>query len=183
MLATATAHPLEQWAGDLNTAQVFAERTGQWQLQGMRPANHTLGRLRQYQAWVKARPDWPELLRNAVLAIQVGATPDTSTASFRKQQRLPELRATWLRGIAADALGGTRFDTMICDGFLPLLSAETDAGLFPLWFHWFLGDVPVEVRAALAALGVAGTKPAPFSHGWAQGFLGWISEREARASC
>jgi hypothetical protein len=183
MLATATAHPLEQWTGDLDVAEIFTERAGQWQLQGMRPANHPLGRLRQYQGWAKARPDWPERLRSAVPAIQAGATPDTPTALFRKQQGLPELRATWLRGIAADALGGTRFDTMICDGFLPLLSAGTDAGLFPLWFHWFLGDVPVEVRAALVALGVAGTKPAPFSHGWAQGFLGWISEREARASC
>ena len=49
MLAISTAHPLGEWAGDLEAAAVFAERAGQWQLQGMRPANHPLGRLRQTQ--------------------------------------------------------------------------------------------------------------------------------------
>jgi len=182
MLATATAHALNEWSGARDVAAVFAERTGQWQLQGMRPANHPLGRLRQYQEWVRARPDWPERLRCLALPAREGLAGQASTALFRKQHVMAGLRETWSRDIVDDVLGGSRLDTLVCDGFLPLLSSETGRDLFPLWFHWFLGDVPVEVREALGALGVAGTKPAPFCHGWAQGFLGWISEREARAS-
>ena len=182
MLATATAHALEDWAGNLDVAAVLAERAGQWQLQGMRPANHPLGRLRQYREWVQARPDWPDRLRK-IMPGEGGLQADRlATAQFRKQHAMAGLRTMWSRDITADVLGGSRFDTLVCDGFLPLLGATIAHDLFPLWFHWFMGDVPVEVRKALAALGVAGTKPAPFSHGWAQGFLGWISEREARAS-
>lgn len=182
MLATATAHPLAEWAGGLDIATVFAERAGQWQLQGMRPANHPLGRLRQYREWAKARPDWPERLRNFAPAIAAGPAGEESTASFRKRCDLAALRETCARDLTADAVGGSRFDTLVCDGFLPLLAAATGRDLHPPWFHWYLGDVPAEVRQALGTLGVAGTQPAPFSHGWAQGFLGWISEREARAS-
>ncbi len=183
MLAAATSHSLVEWTGDLDVARVFAERAGQWQLQGLRPANHPLRRLRQYQQWTAARPAWPGLLKIAAATLPGGLSAGEPTASFRKRHALAKLQEAWSHDLTADAVGGTRFDTLVCDGFLPLLSAETNAGLFPLWFHWFLGDVPVEVRKALAALGVAGTKPAPFCQGWAQGFLGWISEREARASC
>jgi hypothetical protein len=182
MLATATAHPLVAWTDSMDVAAVFAERVGQWQLQGMRPANHPLRRLRQYRTWVSVRPDWPDRLHRLAQAMKEGADGQLATAQFRKQRDVAGLRASWSRDIVADVLGGSRFDTLVCDGFLPLLAAETGTGLFPLWFHWFLGDVPLEVRKALAALGVAGTKTAPFCQGWAQGFLGWISEQEARAS-
>ncbi len=182
MLSTATAHGLAEWTEGLDVAAVFAERAGQWQLQGMRPANHPLRRLRQYREWVKGRPGWPDRLRSLALAMKDGAAGQTGTREFRKQRDVAGLRALWSRDIVGDGLGGSRLDTLVCDGFLPLLAAETGREFFPLWFHWFLGDVPVEVRKALAALGVAGTKSDPFSHGWAQGFLGWISEREARAS-
>jgi hypothetical protein len=63
MLATATAHPLAAWRENLEVAAIFAERASQWQLQGLRPANHPLGRLRQYRAWVGRRPEWPDRLR------------------------------------------------------------------------------------------------------------------------
>jgi hypothetical protein len=182
MLATATAHALAAWTEDMDVAAVFAERAGQWQLQGMRPANHPLGRLRQYRTWASARPDWPDRLRRLAPAMKDGADGQLTTAQFRKQRDVARLRGLWSGDIVADVVGGSRLDTLACDGFLPLLAAETGAELFPLWFHWFLGDVPLEVRKALAALGVAGTKTAPFCHGWAQGFLGWISEQEARAS-
>lgn len=182
MLAIATAHGLDEWAEGLDVGALFAGRVGQWQLQGMRPANHPLGRLRQYQVWAGLRPNWPDLLLERAPVAAANPLDQSATDQFRKNQALTRLREAWARDILAGAVGGSRLDTLICDGFLPLLGAETGREFFPLWFHWFLGDVPREVRKALAALGIAGTKPAPFCHGWAQGFLGWISEVEARAS-
>ena len=182
MLAIATAHPLGEWIAGLDPASLVAEKQGQWQLQGIRPANQPLRRLRQYQAWVHARPNWPDDLRRIAVATQ-GDDPDASTTALaRKQLKLSGLREQWAEEITAATLGGSRFDTLVCDGFLPLVAAETKTGLTAAWFHWFLGDVPDGLRKALAMLGLAGTQQAPFCHGWAQGFLGWLAKRDARAS-
>jgi hypothetical protein len=182
MLTIATMHPLPEWVAGVDPQALVAERRGEWQLQGIRPANHPLGRLRQYRAWVQAKPDWPENLRRALVDIQVSDLGLANTPQARKEAKLPKRREQWAEEIAASAVGGSRFDTMVCDGFLPLVAAGTQVDLSPLWFHWFLGDVPDGLRKALVMLGLAGVPQAPFCHGWAQGFLGWLAEREARAS-
>jgi hypothetical protein len=73
-------------------------------------------------------------------------------------------------------------DTLVCDGFLPLIAAETGEERFEAWFHWFLGDVPDPVRKIMPKLGLAGSAGRPFCHGWAQALLGWILKRDADAS-
>jgi len=95
---------------------------------------------------------------------------------------LAQRRATFARDLMGGAVSGTRLDNLVCDGFLPLMAAEAgnDPGI--VWFHWFLGDVPDQVRAALPKLGVAGRGAPPLCHGWGQGLLGWILEHEAHAS-
>jgi len=182
MLATATVHPLREWVEGLEPAALVAERKGEWQMQGIRPANHPLGRLRQYQAWVHARPAWPDDLRQMLGADLPVVSAPASTPVARKQLALSALRERWAAELTASTLSGSRFDTLVCDGFLPLVAAETKADLAAVWFHWFLGDVPDSLRKALPMLGLAGNPQAPFCHGWAQGFLGWLAEREARAS-
>ena len=182
MLAVAASHPLAEWAADLAIERLFAAKEGQWQLQGVRPANHPRLRLRQYQAWVSHQPDWPEILRQIMPAISTGLTSATATPLVRKQAGLPGMRVNLARELIGDAISGSRLDTMICDGFLPLAAVATGRDLFPEWFHWFLGDVPLEVRRALRETGIAGVGTMPFCHGWGQGLLGWLLEREARAS-
>ena len=182
MLATATVHSLDEWVRGLNPAALVAERQGEWQMQGIRPANHPLGRLRQYQAWVQLRPDWPEDLRRVLAGVQLGDPAPATTPLARKQWAMPKLRERWAEEITAATLGGSRFDTLICDGFLPMVAAAAKSDLSAVWFHWFLGDVPDGLRKALVMLGLAGAPATPFCHGWAQGFLGWLTEREARAS-
>ena len=182
MLATATVHPLRDWIGGLDPAALVIERRGEWRMQGIRPANHPLGRLRQYQAWVRARPDWPEKMKRVVASARLPEGGPSATPLMRKQLSLPKLREQWCEEITATILAGSRFDTLVCDGFLPLVAAETQSDLSAAWLHWFLGDVPDGLRKALVMLGLAGTPQAPFCHGWAQGFLGWLAEREARAS-
>jgi hypothetical protein len=95
---------------------------------------------------------------------------------------LVKLRETFARDITGEAVGGTRLDNLICDGFLPMVAAQAGKDPGNVWFHWFLGDVPDQVRAALPKLGVAGRGAQPLCHGWGQGLLGWVLEHEARAS-
>jgi len=182
MLALATSHPLEEWAGGLDIDEIFREREGHWQLQGVRPANHPRLRLRQYQHWAARHPDWPEVLRNVVPELPSDVGVASATAPVRKKVGAAGLRENIARQVLADATGGSRLDTLICDGFLPLLAAATGHDLLPVWFHWYLGDVPVEVRRALRETGIAGQSATPFCQGWGQGLLGWMLEREARAS-
>ena len=80
--------------------------------------------------------------------------------------------------MGADAVGGTRLDNLICDGFLPLLAAETGADVGGLWWHWFPGDLPPMFTHSLRGLGLIGIQGSPASHGLAQGLLGWLLERE-----
>ncbi len=230
MLTVAASHPLEDWreAGDID--KIFQERAGQWELQGVRPANHPRVRLTQYQRWVTQQPDWPETLRQLVLAsdtprrgapplfregnqTHVAAVPSlkwgarqggvcrgisqnkaatqhdlagpsiaTPTARFRKQAGLSGLREKIAGQILVQAIGGSRLDTLICDGFLPLAAAATGHDLLPFWFHWYLGDMPEEARRALRETGIAGRGAPPLCHGWGQGLLGWMLEHDARAS-
>ncbi len=182
MLAMAARYPLEAWIAGVDPAAIFAEGRGLWQLSGVRPANHPLARLQQYQRWVAASPDWPE----RILQLAAGWPENTSatrpTRQVRQSLGLNRRRETLAKELMDGALGGTRLDNLVCDGFLPLLAARTEKDCFALWFHWFLGDGPEQVRRTLPKLGVTDGQLQPLCHGYAQGLLGWLLEREARAS-
>lgn len=182
MLAVAAMHPLAEWGGRLEPDNVFEERRAHWQTQGVRPANHPRLRLRQYHRWVAQHRYWPEALRGIVVSPSAAMIASRPTALIRKDADLVALRDRIFVGVLGNTLGGSRMDTLVCDGFLPLLEAMSGQGLFPMWFHWFMGDVPFDLRGALGMLGVAGRGASPFCHGWAQGLLGWMSEQEVRAS-
>lgn len=219
MLTVAAHYPLAAWADGVDPEFIFAAGRGRWHLHGVRPANHPLTRLRQYQGWVTARPDWPQRLErmvtqdplNVILsraqdpvagAIPVGSfaqfrmtghgsddhgnelngNSGSPTRSVRQELGIRNLRESLAYDLLAGSVGGTRLDNLVCDGFLPLLAAQTDHELYSRWFHWFLGDVPDQVRQALPKLGVTAGRQQPLCHGRAQGLLGWILAQEARAS-
>lgn len=182
MLAVATKYPLAVWVDGLETGRIDAENGACWQTQGVRPANHPRTRLRQYQAWVAAQPHWPERLRQMAKILPVGGMVAMPADRARRQLGLKNHREAFAHDLVGDAVGGTRLDNLVCDGFLPLLAAESGHDYGAAWFHWFLGDVPDQVRKALPKLGLAGRGSGPLSHGWAQGLLGWVLERESRAS-
>jgi len=181
MLATATRHPLEEWRNAPDVQAIYAAGEPAWQMQGVRPANHPLRRLRQYAAWVAQVPDWPDHLSSHL-------TGAATTGRFawggaeRKRLQVARLREGIQAGITGNMLTGSRLDNLVCDGLLPLLSAASGKDLLPLWFNWFVGDVPAEVRHGLASLDLTGPGVGPQSHGWAQGLLGWMIERDSRAS-
>ena len=74
-------------------------------------------------------------------------------------------------------------DSMICDGFLPLLAAVDPSG-GRVWgeycTHWYPGDLLELVRPGLRDLGLVRGGRQPLTQGLAQGLLGWLIERERR---
>lgn len=182
MLTVAIKYPLAAWDAGCDVARIYEESGAPWQTQGVRPANHPRTRLRQYQAWVAAHPDWPDRLLEMTAALPSGGLEATPTKLVRHALGLPRRRDAFGRELTGGAVGGTRLDNLVCDGFLPLIAAQTGRDPGMVWFHWFLGDLPDQVRAALPRLGIAGRNAPPLCHGWGQGLLGWVLEAEARAS-
>ncbi|MDR1010386.1 MAG: DUF2851 family protein, partial [Opitutaceae bacterium] len=65
MLGVAGKYPLRDWVKSAGLADaIFAEwqEARAWAPQATRPANHPRTRLRQYAAWVSARPTWTQAL-------------------------------------------------------------------------------------------------------------------------
>ena len=178
MLALAARYPLEDWVAGLDHHTAYADESAHWTVNGVRPANHPQVRLRQYQAWVAACPDWPDQLAarlSGLLAHASAATPGRTARQVLGLARVKKLLADELLG---GAVGGSRLDNLVCDGLLPLVAAEGTGEGFGLWFHWFLGDIPEFVRRALPRLGLTDGRLQPLCHGYAQGVLGWLLERE-----
>jgi hypothetical protein len=174
MLRVAARRPLSAWTtGQARADEVFSAEN--WSRQGMRPANHPRLRLEQYARWARERPDWPARL--AALSLGPGSA-DESTAEFRRRNALAGFRAGLTREICADAVGGTRVDTIICDGFWPLLATRGADGPFAWWFHWPAGDLPLQVSQAFHGLGGFTYGPQASCHGFLQGLIGWMLARE-----
>lgn len=191
MLHVAGRWPLVEWGrGRVEPDDVFLADALGWSLQGVRPANHPRRRLRQYRAWTRARPDWP--LQLARVADRLAPSPEPAprpsggTRVARRTQKFPALRKQLADEICADAVGGPRFDNLVCDGFFPLLASRAalsggaEGPLFERWYHWFTGDEPPFAVRGLRELGVFGDPGRPACHGAVQGLLGWLLQREAQ---
>lgn len=184
MLRVAGRWPLTEWAsGAANAEEAFAGDAGQWSLQGVRPANHPRARLIQYETWARARPDWPARLTALATEIPVAIDPTDSatTRAARRRDKFTRWRERLAEAVCADAVGGTRLDNLICDGWLPLLAARTGRDdLRGWWYHWFAGDLPPLLPTGLRTLGIFDGRENPACHGAAQGLLGWLLQREVR---
>jgi len=91
---------------------------------------------------------------------------------------LPALREHISRDICGGAVGGTRLDTLICDGLLPLASLRTGRDFSGLWWHWWAGDFPGFLRHARSDLR---TVLVPQCQGAIQALIAWALELEAGA--
>ncbi|MFT3780734.1 MAG: DUF2851 family protein [Nibricoccus sp.] len=178
MLAVAGSLPLERWQAESSRenwpAEVFEQFRERWSLQAIRPANHPRVRLRQYAAWVGGNPNWPDQLTHFPQRFSPAGISDAIlTGSFRKSHQLP-VQLQEFSALVTTAISGPRLNTLICDGFLPLLAARNGgANLGGWWFAWPAGDVPEKFRGLLRELGVV-DRQRPLSHGILQGLLGWL---------
>lgn len=181
-LAVATHYPLPRWVTGIDPYEIFSSGELSWRQQGIRPANHPLTRLRQYQRWVAHEPAWPERL-GRMLSNNAKLGEGSSPWRARQILGLKNQRTQLAREILGSAVGGCRLDNLVCDGFLPLLAArEGGDDLFNRWFYWYLGDFPVGLRQALPKLALTGPHGQSLCQGYAQGLLGWVLQRDACAS-
>ncbi|MFT3870577.1 MAG: DUF2851 family protein [Nibricoccus sp.] len=189
MLAVATAYPLAEWGrADANFLKnVHARFDDRWYKQSIRPANHPRARLQQYAQWVAARPDWPQkLLRLSGKLPSLEMAHAFQTGAVRRAHRWPELTKQLVSQVFGDAVGGTRLNTLICDGMLPLLASQPSAvALSGLWFAWPPGDIPAKYGRTLRELGIVDARVRPLSHGVLQGLIGWLlaNESSVQPSC
>lgn len=182
MLFVATASPLAEWAnGRADPDRIFEGLHERWSLQGVRPLNHPRLRLRQYATWCRARPDWPERLRETPLLRELVVIPtNTTVGEWRRNVGLADKRARLQDEVCGGALSGSRLDNLVGDGFLPLLAAETGLELITGWSGWFAGDAPAAAVGVLRTLGVFDGRIRPIAQGPIQGLLGWMLARESR---
>ncbi len=178
MLRLAAEWPLEKWAeAKIAPDELYEHEREGWSLQGVRPANHPRTRLRQYAAWVRAKPDWPSRALGLVGELPVVDRAENSR-TIRRCHGFTAWRERLAAELLADTLGGTRLDNLICDGLLPLFAARTGREAQGMWYHWFAGDLPPVLAGGLRQLGFFDGRAQPACHGAAQGLLGWLLERE-----
>lgn len=190
MLRIATRWPFAAWSQpDVPALAASAEREG-WSLQGVRPANRPERRLRQYAEWVAAVPDWPERWRDEVGLEAAGSWSEaeadrtdwlSALAGDRRGRSLARVRTLWVERLTGGAVGGTRFDTLMGDGLLPLLAAVAPAQGAAARAWWRIGrtgDLPPALALAWRELADGTVPRLPLAQGPLQGLLGWLIERE-----
>ena len=181
MLAVAEQYPLAAWRAGLDEAAALAAGGQLWRRQGVRPANSPRKRLEQYRNWVAAVPDWPQHWLHWAEPADL-AVPDDAFANIAKTRRnhaLGDWRAQLETRIVGHAVGGARLNTLIGNGLLPLLAAQTGCHAFARWYCGEAGEVPDSVLKALRLAGVCGRGAAPRHEGAAQGMLQLALERPA----
>ncbi len=179
MLAVAARFSLEYLASERPVPETLVGSVPDtWTRDGLRPANHPVTRLRQYVRWAKKRPDWPERLGEEVMTWprptenpRRPATFIELASRFRRDYQLPERHRRLDEYVAAGTVPGTRFITLVCDGFLPLVAARNGEGLFAYWFYWYPGDAPDAVREILKTAGITDGRTVSHANGWVQGIL------------
>ena len=173
MAAISLSHALsELTVSQVDAKTLFNERAGDWKLAGLRPANHPQNRLAQYLDLVKALPDWPTRL------LECSFNPHRILSYNRKSLMISELKKHLAANVLTGKIGGSRLDTLVVDGFLPLLAAKNNTDLFPYWFHWYAGDFPTKLKTFLRSAEIAGPGTGEaFSNGLLQGALGYFLQK------
>lgn len=194
MLAVASAFPLSRWRAenpDVVAEEAYAFGAGRWSVQGVRPANQPRRRLRQYASWVRQVPQWPARLESSLSSLpQSPSDGSPGAAIVRRAGNLSSWREGLAQTVAGGAVSGPRWDTLLCDGFLPLIAARAAAAgdlsvdhvLQRVWAAWYPGDCPASFSQLLRELGVVRAPAEPLSNGSVQGLLGWLLQQDANNS-
>lgn len=149
---------------------LFKIAEGTWQLSGVRPANHPRSRLAQYLKLLEKKPSWMSSLLefSRKLPAELPFSPDGR--KLRSREKLSVLHRFLSEEIFAGTIGGTRFETLMCDAVLPLIAAQSGKDFFTLWFHWFIGDAPAKVLPILRSANLI-SRERPLCNGYFQAIL------------
>ena len=158
------------------TDALFRSEAGAWKLAGVRPANHPRARLAQYLALLEKNPEWTRMLFETMREFPAGDDFSLSGKSYRAKAKLPALHKRLAENVFAGTLGGTRFETLMCDALFPLAATLRDADFFAPWFHWFIGDAPARVAVVLRDAKLV-SRERPLCNGAFQGLLQLLLRR------
>lgn len=176
MLRVAGEWPLERWRLEApRVVDLVAAQAGRWSRQGFRPANAPAFRLGQYARWMEGDPRWPAWLRQADLPLATVSLDDPWVLGPSGRR----LRAWFRDHLCAGSVGGQRFDTLVCDAFLPLLAALERPDLELAWLAWPAGDIPERVAELLARRLEPPRPGRRVANGWVQGIWGCCRESSA----
>ena len=186
MMLVAEKIPWAEWVQrPSGVTEALACGAGRWVTSGLRPANQPCARLAQYEAWMREVPDWPQILQDygeSLLGDPQGEASDLregdSIRARRRQMQLKVHREQLALRIMGGALSGPRLDTLVGDGFLPLLAAHYEGAGFPVWFAWFTGDLPDVLHRLLREAGILGPGADVRCHGWGQGIYGLAQDKQ-----
>jgi hypothetical protein len=193
MLMVAERWPLALWqSGVAQPQEIWSETAGTWINAGVRPANMPRKRLEQYARWIAERPDWPSRLMDVGLGlVKAGRGAKGGDVRLRRRKAgLGALRDRLAFEVTGQVLGGPRFDSMVCDAWLPLLAAREGeqasvSALETCWRDWWAGDTPAELMKLAREYGVGDGANGIVGQGFVQGLLGWLAElldREGRGT-
>ncbi len=170
--------PMSELAQEFNLASMGSEsaealfelKREQWKLAGLRPSNHPRRRLEQYLTLIQTKPDWPEILRRWGEGLNGFFDDGRSTRQIRSAHCFSSMRQALAENVLSGCVGGSRMDTLVIDGFLPLLAAHTGRDLAGWWFHWAGGDIPDRLLKFLQHSQIYTTRQ-PVCNGFNQGGL------------
>lgn len=158
---------------------LFRSEAGAWKLAGVRPANHPRARIAQYLNLLEKNPAWTRNFLAATEKFPAGEEFLLSGKAWRAKTKLPALHRFFSEKIFAGTLGGTRFETLVCDALIPFAAAARGADLFATWYHWFIGDAPARTASALRSAELV-SRERPLCNGAFQGLLQILLTREDR---
>ena len=172
MHALATRYPIAAMAAlTVEADSLFESSSESWKRAGIRPANQPRLRIAQYLTLLQKNPDWPRRLRRWGHRLSASAGHSGTTIEVRRSARMKDLRGRMASMVLAEAISGSRLDTLVCDAFLPLLCADSGVDLFFLWCHWYPSEAASRVRAFLRETEVVDGRVWPLSNGLLQGAL------------
>lgn len=173
MLQIAAGNELRSFASEsVDLESIWESQSGAWRMSGCRPANYPRLRLQQYAQWCQACLSWPDRMKAVLSRVaenEVEAIGDVS--ANRRIVKMKALREEILSQVVGRSVSGTKLDTLVCDGFLPLLAAGSSSDFFAVWFAWYVGNVPEACRENVKTLQVLEQNKSPACNGWAQGIL------------
>lgn len=149
---------------------IFEAGEPHWRLAGVRPANHPLARIRQYQTLLHQVPHWAELVEAWGKRLPFIQVDNSSSREIRREFSFTAAREFLAREVLCETIGGSRFDTIVVDGLLPLLATHFGRNYFAWWLHWPAGDTPDAYKTFLKDIEVISLKQ-PYCNGLFQGTL------------
>lgn len=165
--------PLRVMSRARHSPDHLLSRVGGWRMGGLRPANHPRRRLRQYAQLLGVREQWPrDLLTFSATLVPLPKSPgELSVRAVRRNFGLLPWLEMARREPLAGVFRGSRYWTLWCDAFWPLLSVQLGKSHFGSWYFSPPGDYPLAMVRFLRQIHLLGPGLPPCPNGLYQGAL------------